>query len=108
MEVNLKKLGIIYKNLYFVFFILIALFGRSFTGVYILGFRIGELMIAACMLLSIYFLIFVKKSNQYFYFGDKTFYFMKAIVISFFITVFATDGSLTYMYTYRVVLIYGL
>lgn len=101
MEVNFKKLGIIYKNLYFVFFILIALFGRSFTGVYILGFRIGELMIAACMLLSIYFLIFVKKSNQYFYFGDKTFYFMKAIVISFFITVFATDGSLTYMYTYR-------
>ena len=61
MEVNLKKLGIIYKNLYFVFFILIALFGRSFTGVYILGFRIGELMIAACMLLSIFFNIRKKK-----------------------------------------------
>ena len=101
MEVNLNKVSKIYKNLYFAFFILIALFGRSFTGIYIFGFRIGELMIAACMLLSIYFLIFVKKSNKYFYFGDKSFYFMKAIVISFFITVFATDGSLIYMYTYK-------
>lgn len=90
-----------FKYLYFSFFTLIILFGRSFTGVYILGFRIGELMIASGVIIAIIFLFFIKKDNSYFYFGDKTFYLMKAIIISFFITVYFTNGSLLNSYTYK-------
>ena len=74
MEVIVKRIEAIYKFLYFSFFVLIILFGRSFTGIYIFGFRIGELMIAASLLVSIYFLIVVKRDNKFFYFGDKTFF----------------------------------
>ena len=101
MEVIVKRIESIYKFLYFSFFVLIILFGRSVTGIYIFGFRIGELMIAASLLVSIYFLIVVKRDNKFFYFGDKTFFLMKLIFISFFITVFATGGSLFYEYTYK-------
>ena len=57
LEIKSNNLFNYFKNTYLFFLVFTILFGRSFTGVYILGFRIGELMIAACMLLSIYFLI---------------------------------------------------
>ncbi len=101
MEIIQKRITLIYKILYFSFIVLLILFGRSVTGVYLFGFRIGELAIGASMVLSLFFLIFIKKDNKYFYFGDKTFYFMKAIIISFFITLFVTGGSLTELYTYK-------
>ena len=101
MEIIQKRITLIYKILYFSFIVLLILFGRSVTGIYLFGFRIGELAIGASMVLSLFFLIFIKKDNKYFYFGDKTFYFMKAIIISFFITLFVTGGSLTELYTYK-------
>ncbi len=101
MEIIQKRIIFIYKILYFSFIILLILFGRSVTGVYLFGFRIGELAIGAAMVLSLLFLIFIKKDNKYFYFGDKTFYFMKLIIISFFITLFVSGGSLTELYTYK-------
>ena len=101
MEVIQKRVIESYKVLYLTFFVLLLLFGRSLTGIYILGFRVGELGIGASLLVSLYFLIFAKRDNKYFYFGDKTFYIMKFIFISFFITLFFTGGSLTSLYTYK-------
>ena len=101
MEVMQKRVIESYKVLYLISFILLVLFGRSLTGIYILGFRVGELAIGASLLVSLYFLIFAKRDNKYFYFGDKTFYIMKFIFISFFITLFFTGGSLTSLYTYK-------
>jgi len=101
MEITEERIVTSYKFLYCSFFVLIVLFGRSFTGLYILEYRIGELMIASSMLLSIYFLIFVKKNNKYFYFGEKVFYLIKLIIIGFFLTVFMTKGSLFEAYTYK-------
>ena len=101
MEVIQKRVIESYKVLYLTFFVLLVLFGRSLTGIYILGFRVGELAIGASLLVSLYFLIFAKRDNKYFYFGDKTFYIMKFIFISFFITLFFTGGSLTSLYTYK-------
>tara|TARA_Y100000741_G_scaffold365233_1_gene361114 strand:- start:9621 stop:10973 length:1353 start_codon:yes stop_codon:yes gene_type:complete len=95
---NLKNA---YIHLYALFLILVLLFGRSFTGLYIFGFRIGELAIGACLVLSIYFLFFIRKDNEIFVFGDKTFYATKLIILTFFLTVFATGGSLLRLYTYK-------
>jgi len=95
---NLKN---IYTHLYALFLLMVLLFGRSFTGLYIFGFRIGELAVGACFFLSIYFLIFMKKDNKLFIFGEKTYYAMKLIVLSFFVTLIATGGSLFRLYTYK-------
>ena len=60
------------------------LFGRSLTGVYILGFRIGELMIASAVLVAIIFLVFIKKDNNYGSVGSKIFLLKWGISIKFF------------------------
>ena len=44
------------------YFFLVVLFGRSFTGIQILSFRVGELMIGTAMLLFFYFVLFKSKS----------------------------------------------
>ena len=98
MSKNLKN---VYIHLYAFFFVMVLLFGRSFTGLYIFGFRIGELAIGACLVLSIYFIIFIKKDNKLFVYGDNTFYAIKLIGFSFFITLIATGGSLFKLYTYK-------
>lgn len=46
------------------FILLIMLFGRSFTGMYLFGFRIGELIIGVSLLFSFYFLFFFLKSSE--------------------------------------------
>ena len=66
MEIIQKRITLIYKILYFSFIVLLILFGRSVTGIYLFGFRIGELAIGASMVLSLFFLIFIKKDNKYF------------------------------------------
>ncbi len=50
-----------FESLIIYYFFLVFLFGRSFTGIGIFGFRIGELMIGSAMILFYYFLFF--KSN---------------------------------------------
>ena len=50
-----------FESLIIYYFFLVFLFGRSFTGIGIFGFRIGELMIGSAMVLFYYFLFF--KSN---------------------------------------------
>ena len=101
MELTSKKFVDFYKNLYLIFFTLIVLFGRSLTGIYIFKYRIGELAIGACLVLSVFFLLFGKKSNKFFYFGDNTYIFLKLIFISFFITAFFTESSLTDLNSYK-------
>ena len=97
----LNKIQGAYRFLYFLFFLFIALFGRSFTGVYLFGFRIGELMIGSAALLSFVFLIFAKKDNRYFSIDPRSFYLHKVIILSFFLTLFLSNGSPFLIYTYK-------
>lgn len=92
----LRKINLIYL----IFLSLTILFGRSFTGLYIFGFRFGELLIALCVLVSITFLFSpIKYFNNNF--GISNFYFHKGIVISFFLIVIFTNGSFSDPYTYK-------
>ena len=97
----LNKIQGAYRFLYFLFLLFIALFGRSFTGVYLFGFRIGELMIGSAALLSFVFLIFAKKDNRYFSIDPRSFYLHKVIILSFFLTLFLSNGSPFLIYTYK-------
>ena len=103
----LNKIQGAYRFLYFLFFLFIALFGRSFTGVYLFGFRIGELMIGSAALLSFVFLIFAKKDNRYFSIDPRSFYLHKVIILSFFLTLFLSNGSPFLIYTYKSAHIFG-
>ncbi len=94
----LNKGSLILQNVYLLSFALIVFFGRSFTGIYILNFRIGELMIGFAIVISI-ILLFIKKENAYF--GYSNFYIHKLIIINFFIVVVLTNGSMSNTYTFQ-------
>ena len=64
------------------YFFLVFLFGRSFTGIQIAGFRIGELMIGTAMLMFFYFLIFRSKSINLII-GKKANYVLRIILAHF-------------------------
>lgn len=101
MEIVIKNFKWAYTHLYSATLIMTILFGRSFTGIYIFEYRLGELAIGVGFLFSLYFLVFFKKENALFVYGRKTFYSIKLIIISFFVTVFFTNGSLFEIYTYK-------
>ena len=87
-------------NIFFATLSLVIIFGRSFTGVYIFGLRIGELLIGFSLLVAI-FILFLPFENKYFKLNKLNFYVYKLIVISFFLIVIITDGSFTNTYTFR-------
>ena len=51
-----SEIHIYIKNFYLVLLAFVILFGRSFTGLYILNYRIGEYLILLCLLISIFIL----------------------------------------------------
>ena len=73
------------------YFFLVFLFGRSFTGINILGFRIGELMIGTSLILFFYYLFFKSKSIN-FIIGKKANYVLRVILLHFFIVNFLNGG----------------
>ena len=78
----------------------VILFGRSFTGIYIINYRIGELMIALCLLVSLV-ILFLPFSNSFVKFDKFNFYIHKLIVSHFIIIVFLTNTSFSNPYTYK-------
>lgn len=88
-------------NILFFLISLILLFGRSFMGIYIFGFRLGEYFIAASLFFTMSgIIIFFKKPNFY-----KNFRFLVfvniALITCFLLTLVLTDSSLLNTYTYK-------
>ena len=80
-----------FESLLIYYFFLVVLFGRSFTGIQIVSFRIGELMIVTAMLLLLFFTIFKSKSIDYLV-GKNANYIIKIILLQFFIINFSKGG----------------
>ena len=97
---NLKKASL---NIYLVLLFLYLIFGRSFSGVSIFGFRVGELLIAMNLLFSFLFFPYgyLKKYEKFFIFDNKIFFISKLFLLSFLISIFSTGGSFINTYTYR-------
>ena len=87
--------------LLFVFLVLTMLFNRSFVGLYIFGFRLGELLTLVGLLIGIIFLSLPKKYLRDFYFNDLQFYSLKIIVLSYFIIGFLTNANFLNTYSYK-------
>lgn len=100
LENKKNKLLIYSKNLYLFVLSLTILFGRSFTGLTILEFRLGELMIAFGLVVSLIFLFTpIKYLNSNF--GKFNFYIHKLILLSFPVVVLLTNGNFLNPYTYQ-------
>ena len=97
---NLKKSSL---NGYLLVLFLYLIFGRSFSGVGIFGFRIGELLIATNLLFSVLFFPYgyLSKYQKFFIFDKKIFLISKVFLLSFLISLFTLGGSLITPYTYR-------
>tara|TARA_A100001011_G_scaffold380480_1_gene447863 strand:+ start:6193 stop:7563 length:1371 start_codon:yes stop_codon:yes gene_type:complete len=87
--------------LLFVFLILTMLFNRSFVGIYIFGFRLGELLTFVGLVIGAIFLVLPKKYLSDFYFNDIQFYSLKLIVLSYFIIGFFTNANFLNTYSYK-------
>ncbi len=90
------------KILTYIFFILVFFFSRSFMGVYLFGFRIGELAIVGSLLILLISIINFYKIDSFKVIQNKDLIFAFIILIpSFFIMVFYTGGSLLNPYIFK-------
>ena len=82
---------------FFTYIVLITIFGRTFNGLFISSFRLGELIVGFAILIS--FLILFTFKKQYI---DKSFFILfTGLVISFLISALMSNASFTSTYTYK-------
>ena len=96
-----EKINSIIQILFFLPFILIMLFNRSFIGLYILGFRLGELLTAIGFVIAVIYFLLPKKYLKDLYFNDLQFYSLKLIFLSFIIVGLFTEANFASTYTYK-------
>ena len=82
MSEYLKK-SLVYLS--FLIVLLTGIFTRSFLGLSILGFRLGEMIVGVSFLISIYFLFYGKPKN-YFDFGNDNFRYAHKLIILYSLT----------------------
>lgn len=82
MSEYLKK-SLVYLS--FLIVLLTGIFTRSFLGLSILGFRLGEMIVGVSFLISIYFLFYGKPKN-YFDFGNDNFRYVHKLIILYSLT----------------------
>ena len=80
-------------------FLACLVFTRSFAGIYIFNYRIGEYLVALGLILTIFLTLYFKLSFEF----DKfTLNIFRAIFLAFLVTIFATNSDLLWTYTFRV------
>ena len=102
MKINHKNIFIInFLTITFeVFLTFVILFGRSFTGIYIFGFRIGELLIGLLiMIFPFTFYMYIKKNFQYI--SKRVVEIQTALVIFFILSVLLNGNNLTNLYIFK-------
>lgn len=97
-----NKINRIIGLLYFANLSMYMLFGRTYSGLYISSFRIGELIIGFFLLLNLLILILpIKYLKSNINFESKIIYTYKLIIVSFFMILFLNNGSITDVYSYK-------
>ena len=89
----------IFNNAVFSFIVLTFLFGRSFVGIYIFGFRLGELLALLSFLGTT--LLVVKNTELIDFYGKKIIYSCYLILFSFLISFTLSNSIITNTYTFK-------
>ena len=91
----------LFKYLVFLFFVSIFVFARSFMGIYIFGFRIGELAMGFSLLIFIFSMATFYSSNIFNNSNKKIFFITFFLIsITFIVNVFIYGNSIS-TYTFR-------
>jgi len=102
-----SKLEKLISNKYFhylvyVFFVFVFLLSRTFMGVNILGFRVGELAILTSFVFLILFMTILFKSNIVEQINSNQIYLSLILfTLTFLLLVFYSDGSFSNLYIYK-------
>ena len=89
----------IFNNAVFTFIVLTFLFGRSFIGIYIFGFRLGELLALLSFLGTT--LLIVKNTELIDFYGKKIIFSCYLILVSFLISFTLSNSIITDTYTFK-------
>ena len=87
------------QNLVFLFLLSTLVFGRSFMGLYIFNFRVGELLIGLSLISSL--LLLIDFSNFQNILGSKAINFHILIFLSFLLSLLINQGNFLNEYTYK-------
>lgn len=101
MKLENIKTKFFFSNLFFMFFLLIITFGRPFSGIFILNYRIGELIVAFGVLVYLFLVfhninIFIKRSEY-----SKLFILQTLLVVLFLSTLVPPLSHLINPYVYK-------
>ena len=96
-----ENLKILLKNLFIINFIFIVLFGRSYTGLIIFNFRLGEIIVGFLILVSFVILILYLYNKNIFENINNLVLVFSLIIISFLITLFINNGSIFSLYSLK-------
>ena len=104
-EINILKTknitGFLIKSSVFGIVILSLFFARPFVGLQYLGFRLGEFLTLAGLIVCLIFFFLPKKYQKFTLFNDFQFYSFKLIILSFFLVTIITGGDFLSSYTYK-------
>ncbi len=92
----MKKIS---SNILFAIFFLLIVFTRSFAGIYIAQYRLGEYLVAIGLIITVILLFVTKEKISI---NSPVLNIFKLIFIAFLVTNFVTGSDLLWTYTYRV------
>ncbi len=89
------------KNLFILNFIFIVLFGRSYTGLIIFNFRLGEIIVGFLILVSLIILVLYLYNKKIFENISSLALIFSLIIISFLISLFINNGNIFNLYSLK-------
>lgn len=97
-----NKISKIIGTIYFLNLFFYLLFGRPYSGVYLFGFRVGEIILGFFLVLNIIILFLPSRYlNVEAVYDTSLIYIYKLMTISFFIILFINNGSVANLYSYK-------
>ncbi len=89
------------NNIFLIYFFLSFLFSRSFIGVYVFGFRIGEIFIGITLLIFVYLLFFNSEIFKPTIFNKSYKFILSLLFLYFLILAILSNSNFLSTYTYK-------
>ena len=97
-----NKISKIIGTIYFLNLFFYLLFGRPYSGIYLFGFRVGEIILGFFLVLNIIILFLPSRYlNVEAVYDTSLIYIYKLMTISFFVVLFINNGSVANLYSYK-------
>ena len=97
-----SKINRFIGDIYFLNLFFYIIFGRPYSGIYLFGFRLGEIILGFFLILNLVILFipnkYLRTPANY---DNLLIYIFKSIILSFFIILLLNGGSLTNLYSYK-------